>query len=175
MALGPAPLQDLKQLPVSYQLWFNQLKQFVGGTAGSIPWAAVSKDGSSIADLATRDHNLLTTIQGGQATEYYHLNLRQHNGLTALTTISSTTTLGSSHGYVLCNAAGGAITVNLPAATTRYRFSIKRINSGTNDVTIDAAGSDTIEGAGTVVLSAQYQSRTIYSDGSGVWYIEAST
>lgn len=175
MALGPAPLQDLKQLPISYQMWFNQLKQFLSGTIDSIPWSAINKTGSSIADLATRDHNLLTSIQGGQATEYYHLTVAQHNNLTALSTITGTTTLGATHGYVLCNAAGGAITVNLPAATNRYVYHVKRINSGANNVVIDAAGSDTIEGAGTVTLTAQYQSRTIYSDGSGVWYIKAST
>lgn len=175
MALSPAPLQDLKQLPMSLQLWFNQLKQFLDAGTGSIPWSSVNKTGSSLADLATRDHNLLTTIQGGQATEYYHLTARQHNNLTALTTLSSTTTLGNTHGYVLVNAAGGAVTIDLPAASGRYRFHIKRINSGANNVVIDANGSDTIEGAGTVTLTAQYQSRTIYSDGSGVWYIEAST
>ncbi len=175
MALSPAPIQDLKQLPMSFQLWFNQLKQFVDAGTGSIPWTSVNKTGSSIADIATRNHNLLTTIQGGQATEYYHLTQTQHNNLTSLSTVSTNTSINSNYGYVLANSSGGVVTITLPAASGRYRFHIKRINSGANDVVISRAGSDTIEGVTSINLTAQYQSRTIYSDGSGIWYVESST
>lgn len=169
---------------MSFQLWFNSLKQFVDSGSGTIPWTSVSKTGSSIADLATRDHNLLTSMQGGTALEYYHLTsaeygrlltAAQYNNLTTLSTITTGTTLSSSYGYVLCNAASAAFDVTLPAASSRYRFHIKRINSGANAVTVKRAGSDTIEGATDYALAAQYNSVTLYSDGSGVWYIESST
>jgi len=73
---------------------------------------------------------------------------------------------------ILANAAGGAITLNLPpAALVPGRiYVIKRINSGANTVTVDANGSETIDGALTHVLSPQWNAITIISDGTA-WYI----
>lgn len=162
--------------------WLRKIWVLVGGRSGAIAWDNVDKTGSDLADILTRAHSSLTGING--SSDAYHvsssqysslLNSTQYANLTALATITTGTTLGATHGYVLCNAAGGAFNVTLPAASTRYRFHIKRINSGANAVTILPGGSDTIEGAVSVALAAQYNSRTLYSDGSGVWYVEAST
>lgn len=73
---------------------------------------------------------------------------------------------------ILANAAGGAITLNLPpAALVPGRiYVIKRTNSGANTVTVDANGSETIDGALTHVLSPQWNSITIISDGTA-WFI----
>lgn len=176
MALGPVPLQDLKKLPMSYQLWFNQVKQFVGGGVGAIPWTSVDKAGSNLTDLAVRNHNNLQTIQGGQLTEYYHLTAVQHTNATALATLTTNTTLNNLvHGRVLVNASGGAVTLTLSAASTRTWYHIKKIDSSVNAVTIQRAGSDVIEGVTSTSLPAQYDSITLYSDGSGTWYVESTT
>lgn len=175
MAIEPPPL--IASLSpgdnVNVNQWLRKIWVQLGGATGLVSWDNIDKTGSSLADLITRSHGDLQSIQGDS--DSYHLSAELYTNLSSLTTISSTTTLGASHGYVLCNAAGGAFTVNLPAATTRYRFHVKKIDSSVNAVTLDAAGSDTIQGSGTVALAAQYNSRTIYSDGSGVWYIESST
>jgi hypothetical protein len=73
---------------------------------------------------------------------------------------------------ILANAAGGAITLNLPpAALVPGRiYVIKRTNSGANTVTVDANGSETIDGALTHVLSPQWNAITIISNGTD-WYI----
>ena len=73
---------------------------------------------------------------------------------------------------ILANAAGGAITLNLPpAALVPGRiYVIKRINSGANTVTVDANGSETIDGALTHVLSPQWNAITIISNGTA-WFI----
>lgn len=76
---------------------------------------------------------------------------------------------------ILANAAGGAFTVTLPKAADNKGkiLCVKRTNSGANAVTIARQGSDTIDGAATVTLSAQYASRLLQSDGSN-WIILAS-
>jgi hypothetical protein len=76
---------------------------------------------------------------------------------------------------ILANAAGGAFSVTLPLASRvkGMAVTIKRLNSGANAVTIARSGSDTIDGAASVSLSAQYASRTVASDGSA-WHIIAS-
>lgn len=67
---------------------------------------------------------------------------------------------------ILCT---NTITISLPlAASATKRLVIK--NTGTGTVTIDASGSETIDGALTYDLSVQYESITIVSDGTG-WYI----
>ena len=77
--------------------------------------------------------------------------------------------------YILYNASVGNVIVNLPdAATAVYRkLGIKRLNAGANTVTITAAGADTIDGAATVVLNAQYEYREIIAH-NGVWHIVAT-
>jgi len=74
---------------------------------------------------------------------------------------------------VECNNSG-AITVDLyPAALMRGKtLTIKKTSNNTLAVTIDADGSDSIDGAGTVVLYVRYDTITIYSNGT-TWQIVA--
>jgi len=62
--------------------WYNQLYTFLS-TSGSVSWSLIDKAGSSIADLVTKSHNLLTGFQGGTTNEYYHLTAAQHASLGA--------------------------------------------------------------------------------------------
>jgi hypothetical protein len=73
---------------------------------------------------------------------------------------------------IIADATTGAITLNLPpAALVPGRiYVIKRINAGANTVTVDANGSETIDGALTHVLSPQWNSITIISNGTA-WFI----
>ena len=69
--------------------------------------------------------------------------------------------------------AGTTLTINLPTAVGRAGkiFVIKKINANIADtVTIDASGAQTIDGALTQVLTIQYTSITIQSDGAN-WFI----
>jgi hypothetical protein len=174
--ITPPPYADLKNLPNSFQMWYLRVKDYTNSIASAvIPWAQVDKSGSNLTDLTTRNHNDLTNIFGGGTADYYHLTASQYSSVVTLTTVSSLTTLGSSNGYVLCDATAGAFTVNLPAASTRKRYHIKKKDVTANAVTISAAGADTIEGSASKSLATQYKSYTLYSDGSTTWYIEAST
>lgn len=81
-------------------------------------------------------------------------------------------TITTSDDIVLCNASSGAFTVTLPTASgnTGLQFVVKRLNSGSNAVTVATAGGQTIDGASTVSLSSQYEFITLVSDGSN-WFL----
>lgn len=67
--------------------------------------------------------------------------------------------------FVLADASSSAITITLPAAATDTFVTVKKTDS-TNDVTIATPGSETIDGQSSIILSTQYASREIGSDGS---------
>ena len=69
------------------------------------------------------------------------------------------------------DTAGAAVTVTLPtAATAKTIYHIKKIGS-TASVTIDGNGAELIDGATTAVLTIQYESITVISDGSAWWVL----
>lgn len=80
MAISPVPLNE-PQDSFAWQQWYLELQKTLGGTEGTIAWAIVSKAGSNLSDLATRDHASLQNIQGGITGERYHLTLNQSTAL----------------------------------------------------------------------------------------------
>ena len=74
-----------------------------------------------------------------------------------------------------CDATSNPITVNLPSAVTSNgkTYRIKKTDASANAVTIDANASETIDGATTLALSAQYDAATICCDGAA-WHIFAT-
>lgn len=79
----------------------------------------------------------------------------------------------TSDGLILCDASGGGFAITLPAATTSGKpLIIKKTDSSFNIITINRAGSDTIEGATSTTLNTQYESVCLYSDGGTTWYIQ---
>lgn len=70
--------------------------------------------------------------------------------------------------FVPCDATGAAFTVTLPPADrfVGLEFTIKKVDASVNVVTIDGNAAETIDGAATVPLAAQWESRTVISNGS---------
>jgi hypothetical protein len=68
------------------------------------------------------------------------------------------------------NASSGTFTVTLPTAASIAGKKITVKNSGTGDVTVDADGSETIDGSANFLLDTQYDSVTVVSDGTN-WFI----
>lgn len=89
--------------------------------------------------------------------------------LTLLTTTKSTNvTINADERLVLVDTSGGNRTITLPNANgpqpyTPFSF-VKQ--SASNTLTIDGAGSETIDGATTATLTALNQRIDIYSDGT---------
>ena len=70
---------------------------------------------------------------------------------------------------LLCDTSAAGRTINLPAATNKIAYKIK--NLGANTCTIARAGSDTIDGATSALLTTQYEAITLASDGSSAWSV----
>ncbi len=90
----------------------------------------------------------------------------------AVTTYSASTPLDDTNDVVLVNAATAGVSIVLPSATGRTGkvYNIKKIDSSTNTVTVTPNGTQKIDGADNIVISAQYDSCTIVSNGTH-WYI----
>jgi hypothetical protein len=83
-----------------------------------------------------------------------------------------TTLVPASAPVQLVDATTAPVTVSLrPASELAFRrFEIKKVDASANAVTIDADGSDLIDGLGSRQLVIEYASITIYSDGI-TWHI----
>jgi hypothetical protein len=84
------------------------------------------------------------------------------------TTLVAGTTLNTTHGLVRVDATVGNLTILLPAAASvsGRQYTVKKVDVSVNTVTVDANAAETIDGAATVVLSAQWDSVTIQSNGT---------
>lgn len=93
-------------------------------------------------------------------------------GANIVTTSSASYSALATDYTILANAASNNITVNLPAASgcTRRIYVIKKTDNSVNTVTVDANSTETIDGALTYVLTAQWESVTIQSNGTS-WFV----
>ena len=84
-------------------------------------------------------------------------------------------TVTTADSIVTGDATGGTFTLTLPAASSAFSsnagscFRFKKLDSSGNAVTIARAGSDTIDGATSVSLSSQYQSKDVCAITSSSW------
>jgi hypothetical protein len=97
-------------------------------------------------------------------------------GYASIDDTDSPYTATTSQSIIGCDSSSGAITINLPAAasaTAGFCFKVKDEagSAGTNNITLDPNGSETIDGETTVVMNSNFQSITIYTNGSN-WFIE---
>lgn len=80
-----------------------------------------------------------------------------------ITTVTSSVTIASvrANNIIKANAAGGAITITLPADSALALTTVKKTDSSANVVTVAAANGEYIDGASSVPLTRQYQSITV--------------
>lgn len=78
--------------------------------------------------------------------------------------VSAATSLTQGDDSLDVDTTGGNITVSLPAAATcpGKQFHVKKLVAA-NTLTLDAAGTDLIDGAGTLAWTTQYQSYLVES------------
>lgn len=91
-------------------------------------------------------------------------------------TKSADATLADDELIVPVSASGANRTITLPAASGRTGkiYVIQKSDSSANTVTVDANASETINGALTFVLTAQYQGVVIWCDGSN-WFTQPNS
>lgn len=97
-------------------------------------------------------------------------NLRLAGLRTAVVTKSANYTATANDQVILVDCTGGAVTITLPAIATANRgkeYRIKKIDASGNAVTVARSGSDTIDGATSSSLTAQYQSKDYVAPDAG--------
>ncbi len=91
----------------------------------------------------------------------------------AITTKTAAYTATLTDDTILCDATGAAFAITLPAAasSTGKVYNIKKIDSSGNAITVDGDGAEVIDNSITKILSAQYDSIQIQSDGTAWWIL----
>jgi hypothetical protein len=125
----------------------------------------------NLADVDLEDLNSGDTIryQGGRWVSWpFPTGGGGGGGSLLWTTIAATQTLVEADSVfrIKANAAGGAMTLTLPSAVGNpgMEFTIKRVNTGVNAVTIAPASGQTIDGAPTYSLNTQWETLAVSSD-----------
>jgi hypothetical protein len=156
--------------------------QGLAGVPGAIPIVAKGASGQS-ANLMQFENNsgsALSIVNSkgwlGIGATSASTTLHIGGGISAKAvspTSAYTMDTGGQDFAVLASASSAAFTVTLPAAATatgRIVF-IKKTDSSINAVTIAAASGDNIEGKATQILTNQYDSLQLISNGSHIWFV----
>ncbi|MGI8406392.1 MAG: beta strand repeat-containing protein [Thermomicrobiales bacterium] len=141
------------------------------GGAGSTDLLLKNSNGSTLNTNVTIKHDGKVGIGKTPA------SLLDVNGAisTSLATKTGAYTLTTTNSVILADATSGGFTLTLPTAVgiDGRQYTIKRINSAANNVTLGTTSSQTIDGSTTKVLTSQYQQIVVVSDGSN-WQIVAN-
>lgn len=179
---GTAPLKftsgTLLSAPEAGAIEFNTDKLYFTQTTSTTRKTVAAYDDSSGAtgDTYYRDssgnfvrlgigsNNQVLSVSGGLPT--------WRQPIFATATKTGNYTLTSSDTVILADSTSGSVTITLPTASTvsGYRFYVKRTDGSANSVSVARSGSDTIDGATSVSLGAQYTTMTFVSDGTN-WFI----
>lgn len=94
-------------------------------------------------------------------------------GLRTIVTVTGTYVALVTDDTILADATTGAFIITLPSAVGNIgkTYFVKKIDGTASNVTLDGAGSETIDGSLTLVISLQYEAFTIQSDGSAWWIL----
>ena len=129
-----------------------------------IGWSQESNLLWEITKQMDRLTKVASTAGGGGGGGYTIVNV---------TTTTHTATETSGNIVILVDAAtaGGNVTVNLPTAVgNTAQFTVKKIDSGVNTVTVDGSGAETIDGTTTKVIYTQHVSLSVVSNNTN-WFI----
>ena len=154
-------------------IWIQGDENAVAGDSSGV---TVIGDGNKVTGSNVALINTYNKVINQSNSTY--INGRAVSGESSIALVTSNKTVGTSGDddatTYLCDATSGNITINLPSASDYNNappITFKKIDASANTVTIDGDGSETIDGATTKVLSAQYNSITIISDGENWWIV----
>lgn len=85
--------------------------------------------------------------------------------------VTTTYSVGTTEYIITADATGGPFTITLPTVVslTGRQFTIVKIDSSGNAVTVARQGSDTIEGATSIALAAQNNKVTLFAAAANLW------
>ncbi len=101
------------------------------------------------------------------STQATGLNWNTVSATVVLSVITKTAnyTISAADDVILGDATAGSITITLPTAVGIVKsFTVKKVDSSANTVTINTTGGQTIDGSASIVISVQNTSKTVVSD-----------
>lgn len=126
--------------------------------------------------VAVSEGDVLNIVSAGTDSGWTSTSSSGTTSTGSRVSLTAAYTAGVDDRQLLCNAAGGAFTVTLPpanswGATEPVTLSAVKTDTSLNAVTLDGAGSDTINGAATLVLGSPYDGVVLIPDGASNWSI----
>ena len=111
-------------------------------------------------------HSQIIYLTAGPITDLQTLlSVLDVSKIAAITNVTDTYVVDQDDEVIRCD---GTFTVTLPAATgSGVAYCIKNI--GTGVITVDGAGSETIDGELTQTLNNQYDTITVLDVAAGIW------
>tara|TARA_B000000557_G_scaffold264467_1_gene269934 strand:- start:34 stop:870 length:837 start_codon:yes stop_codon:yes gene_type:complete len=147
---------------------------------GAVSEVVVNQGSDSLVDFRVESDNQthMLFVDGGNervgiSTGIPHSGLQIDNSVAfAARAITQNHTVTSADHTIFANANSTNITVTLPTAANIMgrQYIIKRVDSSGTTVTIDPHGSETIEGASTMMLDSR-RSVVIQSDNNNWWIV----
>ena len=117
--------------------------------------------------------NVPTPVNSSHATTKQYVDglVSAGSNVHAVATKTSAYTITTSDEIILADASGGSFTLTLPTAVGNHGlYSVKKVDSSANTVTVNTAGGQKIDGGATVIIRVQNASIAIISNGTD-WYI----
>lgn len=129
-------------------------------------------DKVAITNLATDAYNRQSYHKALLAVEM-QINRAADGYLFPVKRVTTSYTVDLNDSIILVDATAGNVTITLQSALQweQKRLVIKKIDASVNTVTIDANSAELIDGAATKVISTQYISHELTSQGGAIWII----
>lgn len=122
--------------------------------------------GLNVVCVSTSTGKLITSATGTDCSTSAISNIA------TITFASSPYSVPATVEFVRCNATGGAVVVNMPAATgSGRRIYLKKTDASANACTATRTGADVIDGATTAADTVQYQSKSFSDGAAATWDI----
>ena len=124
--LPPIPNNPITDVFV-WRDWFFAVSQLLVQQA-SIAWTSIDFTGSNLLNIQTRQHNALQSIQGGIASQYYHLTAAEYAIVQAFPAIPLTVPNGGTGattltGYVYGNGTGAfTASTTIPTSAVNLKY-----------------------------------------------------
>lgn len=149
-------------------------------TEADVPVVVVNAQTMGAADVVVRTTDGYSSVAAGRYTEALWSNtavaLPSETGVTPtpIRVIAKSDAIKDTDGVVVVDSTGTWRSVGLPAAATAgagREYVVKNVGSPATQTTINAASGETIDGAASVVMTAQGASTRVISDGSAWWIV----
>lgn len=150
---------------------FSVIAAFWFGSCSPIPVLAYDPKARQVVTSTTNFNNNLSAADDNVQDALDTLDNLAVGSSQSVVTTTTAYNVTTANDVVIGNTQGGAFSITLPTAVGSTKpYTIKRIGTGNNNLTIATTSSQTIDGSTTIDLIVTNTSVTLTSDGSN-WRI----